>query len=499
MCRTINKLHALLCLILIFPTTTLAQSGFYGSNVGNVVYVTSNTDVSKIKKSNATYIIQGDIDLKKKQWNVPSSSILYFIGGSIKNGGLYLNNTSLLGMVRFSNIKLAGTCANDELCLGWFRDDTGRDYSEDLQALHDIAKTQAIIKIGTAKYLINQPVKISKSISIKGNSTRSYKNLGEELYGSTLYTTNDINILVVTARMVVIEGLNLIGYSSRFTSNKVREGTSSLLKYSWASSGKICDCNFLQSHIGLELYHSGIMTIENNNFALCNVGIWAEHSGDCNYINNYINTCDCNGTIAVADDNVTSPNGIGILFKPGSGNSNILGGKIEWNNKGIVNAGSSGITILGVQFDYNKSGHVFYHQSVMQYDSGFNGNSIVGCRFLGTPGDQHIYVRYMTTTKINVTGNFFSCSGRGASDNNKEGKVGPARIFSVYERHLDNKYKNTCTISFGSNSHINISKLGFAMPQVNNKTDKGLIKIITPDNSLSSDGFMTVVGSDITN
>ncbi len=49
---------------------------------------------------------------------------------------------------------------------------------------------------------------------------------------------------------------------------------------------------------------------------------------------------------------------------------------------------------------------------------------------------------YVTTTKVNVAGNLYTCSGRGAYDNNKEGIVGPDNIFSIYERHLDDKYKN---------------------------------------------------------
>ena len=409
-----TKLYAfaLIVLTLIIPINVFSQSIINKDSHAEVIEVNDNVDVFNLSKPNTTYIIRGEIDLENRHWKIPSNSTVLFLGGSVKNGTLDLDKTLFQGGVRLYNVSLSGTCDNDELYLSWFGDELNSDYSQNLQRLHDIAKPQAIIMIGINQYLINHPVNISKALKLKGNSTRSYKDLGEELFGSTLYTSKDINILFVTARMVILEGVNFIGSSNGFTNKKVRRGSNSLVKYSWTSSGKICDCNFLRSHIGLELYHSGIATIENNNFALCNVGILSDHSGDCNYINNYINTCDCSGTITLDDSNVTELNGIGILFKPGSGNSNIIGGKIEWNNKGIVNAGSSGITVMGVQFDYNKSGHIFYYQDVMQYDSGFNGNSIVGCRFLGTPGSQHIYIRYMTTTKMNVTGNFFTCSGR---------------------------------------------------------------------------------------
>lgn len=497
--RDIARIRILFVVYLLFPFKGFSLPITYMGGSSNVINVTNNTSIDKLNKPNATYVIQGELNLEDIQWKIPSNSTLFFLGGIIKNGVLSLDNTIFQGDVRFSNVSLNGTCANDELQLGWFCDDLKDDYSQNLQGLLEIAKTQAVIKLGSSNYLINHPVKISKAITLEGNSTRSYKDLGEELFGSTLFATEDINILVITARLVVLEGINFIGNSFDFGKNGVRTGSKSLVRFSWTSSCKVCDCNFLKSHIGLELFHSGIATLENNNFALCNVGIMADHSGDCNYINNYFNTCDCKGKVTMEDDNVTELNGIGILFKPGSGNSNIIGGKIEWNNKGIVNTGSSGITILGVQFDYNKSGHVFYYQNVMQYDSGFNGNSIVGCRFLGTPGNQHIYIRYMTTTKLNITGNFFTSSGRGASDNDKKGEVGPARIFSVYERHLDNNYKNTCTISFGSNSHLNMSKLGYAKPQINDKENKGLIRIITPDSSLSTEGNLTVVFSDSIN
>lgn len=496
--RFVIRLFTLVLIFLFTSVSAWTHPSIIDVNVDSVIRVTNKTDFIKNSKGNTTYIICETIDLKNGKCVVPSNSTLFFMGGSIKNGKLVLDHTLLHGNVRLTSIALSGTCENDELFLNWFNDEITSDYSKNLQALHDIAKVQSIIKLGATKYLINNPVKITKAITISGNSTRSYKDLGEELYGSTLYTTMDNNILIVSSRLVVLDGVNFIGNASDFGAKGVRVGTKSLVKFSWTSSCKVIDCNFLKSHIGLELFHSGISTIENNNFALCNVGIVANHSGDCHYINNYINTCDCKGKIEIKDENVTDLNGVGILFKSGSGNSNIIGGKIEWNNKGIVNYGSTGITILGVQFDYNKSGHIFYYQDVMQHDSGFNANSIVGCRFLGTPGDQHIYIRYMTETRMNVTGNFFTCSGRGAYDNNKDGAVGPNSIFSIYERHLDDKYKNTCSISFGSNSYFNMSKLCQAKPQVNTTNNKDLIKIISSDCNLPVVGYMTVAVSVVT-
>lgn len=76
--------------------------------------------------------------------------------------------------------------------------------------------------------------------------------------------------------------------------------------------------------------------------------------------------------------------------------------------------------------------------------------------------------------------------------------MGPENIFSIHERHLDDKYKNICSISFGGNSYLNMRRLCYAKPQVNSVNDTNLIRIISSDCNLSTEGYMTIATSDIT-
>lgn len=161
-----------------------------------------------------------------------------------------------------------------------------------------------------------------------------------------------------------------------------------------------------------------------------NIGLSLYNSGDSSIVDCWINT-----------------NNIGVSYGQYCANSQIKGGKIEWNEKGIMCI-SGGLIIEGIQFDFNKyydiwieggtfNGYAF----AVHPDNIFNIN-ITGNRFLGSGyvdsevssgGACNIWL--FKCSEINISSNTFSTSGRHAFDNsglsNSEPsfKVGPITTF----------------------------------------------------------------------
>lgn len=73
--------------------------------------------------------------------------------------------------------------------------------------------------------------------------------------------------------------------------------------------------------------------------------------------------------------------GVGILIIDSAGNTNIIGGLIDWNCKGIVCDAGAGLIINGTRFHHNAEQHIYFRARGGGLGAlGFNVN---GCRFLG--------------------------------------------------------------------------------------------------------------------
>ena len=444
-----------------------------------------------MSNSNVTYKIVGNIDLGEGELTIASGSTLDFQGGSFSNGTLLLSNTKFKGNIKLSSITLAGTYKGNELNLNWFTDDTTLDYSANLQSLFNIAPKQSIINIGVGKYLINSQVNVTKSLTIKGNATRGYYTLGVEEFNTTLYTTEDISILNITQKLVTIDGINFQGASTTIDSTTgIRAGANPLVIYSGAANGTVRNCNFMYSHIGLQLSNSGIATIENNGFSGCNCGCRALASPDSNYVNNYFNTNS--GNVEFTDANASALNGVGLFLTSSSGNTNIIGGKVEWNAKGIIVQNSMGVAITGVQFDRNKDGNLLYRQSSSSTDSSLLGHIVTGCRFLGGITSQHIYIYYWTACKFNINGNFFTKNGDTATDISTDGTPGPDTIMLIKENHASDSYQYNCTVEFTGNSYHRIINIANGVTQLGTLATSNLINILVDRNDLAYLGRLTV-------
>lgn len=471
-----------------------------GSLFTKVKYVKRTAGITTLNNilsySNVVYKIVGDIDLAKGTLTIASGSTLDFQGGSFSNGTITLSNTELKGNVKLSSITLTGSCSNDITKLSWFTDDLAKDYSANLQSLVNVTKVQGTVDIDSLSFIVNTTVNITKALTIRGNGTRNYYNLNIESIRNKITTANDIVILNITSTQVRVEGITFIGaYSTLNSTTGVRSGTQALVSFSKASNCTLRNCNFLYSHIGALFTNSGIANIEDNNFTGCNAGLRLMSSPDSNLINNYFNTNSGNATFS--EDNAGTLNGVGLSINASSGNTNIIGGKCEWNNKGMIIANSMGVAIIGVQFDWNKSGNIIYNQTSYSLDSSILSHSITGCRFLGTPADQHIYIRYWSAANLNVCGCTFTknASDVTAIDTSTGTNAGPESIFKVVQRQEADEYRTKIHINFKGNTIHRVVNLVNAVIQSTTPGLGQLVVVSADGQTLGKKGSCTIINN----
>lgn len=471
-----------------------------GSLFSKVKYIkqTNTIDILNVmfSYSNVIYKICADIDLGGGTLTIVTDSTLDFQGGSFSNGTITLSNTELKGNVKLSSITLAGSCSNDITKLSWFTDDLANDYSANLQSLVNVTKVQGTVDIDSLSFIVNTTVNITKALTIRGNGTRNYYNLNIGSIRNKITTANDIVILNITSTQVRVEGITFIGaYSTLDPTTGVRLGTQALVSFSNASNCTLRNCNFLYSHIGALFTNSGIANIEDNNFAGCNAGLRLMASPDSNLINNYFNTNS--GNVTFSEDNAGTLNGVGLSITASSGNTNVIGGKCEWNNKGMVIANSMGVAIIGVQFDWNKSGNVIYNQTSYSLDSSILSHSITGCRFLGTPADQHIYIRYWSTANLNVCGCTFTknASDVTAIDTSTGANEGPESIFKVVQKQEADEYRTKIHINFKGNTIYRVVNLVNAVIQSTTPGLGQLVVVSADGQTLGKIGSCTIINN----
>lgn len=486
-------------------TSYLTWRGTYwtnedGSLFSKVKYIkqTNTIDILNVmfSYSGVIYKVCADIDLGGGTLTIVTGSTLDFQGGSFSNGTISLTNTELKGNIKLSSITLTGSCSNDITKLSWFTDDLTNDYSANLQSLVNITKVQGTVDIDSLSFIVNTTVNITKALTIRGNGTRNYYNLNIGSIHNKITTVNDIVILNITSNQVRIEGITFIGaYSTLDPTTGIRLGTQALVSFSNASNCTLRNCNFLYSHIGALFTNSGIANIEDNNFAGCNAGLKLIASPDSNLINNYFNTNS--GNVTFSEDNAGTLNGVGLSITSSSGNINVIGGKCKWNNKGMIIANSMGVAIVGVQFDWNKSGNIIYNQTSYSLDSSILSHSITGCRFLGTPADQHIYIRYWSAANLNVCGCTFTknASNITAINTSTGANEGPESIFKVVQKQEADEYRTKIHINFKGNTIYRVVNLVNAVIQSTTPGLDQLVVVSADGQTLGKIGSCTIINN----
>lgn len=98
----------------------------YGDGMGYVIVRKDKTFADQVTKSNTIYEIRYDFDLNNVEVNIPENCILKFEGGSLSNGKLIGNNTSILSEENliFYNITISGIWHNEYIYSTWFENVT---------------------------------------------------------------------------------------------------------------------------------------------------------------------------------------------------------------------------------------------------------------------------------------------------------------------------------------------------------------------------------------
>lgn len=133
----------------------------------------------QIAKTNTTYVIEDKFDLRGRTLTMPVGCVLYFKGGSIRNGTITGNNTIVKSTgsgILFSNVNLKGTIQAEVGYPEWFGA-VGDGYTDDrkaVQAAFDICATVIL----SGNYLIrNAPFDYSKYNPIPDNELDYYLDL----------------------------------------------------------------------------------------------------------------------------------------------------------------------------------------------------------------------------------------------------------------------------------------------------------------------------------
>jgi len=319
---------------------------------------------------------------------------------------------STLGVM---NVKDCGTVADGK------NDDTGAIRS----AIAAAEPTRAEIYFPPGRYLVTAPVRGFSGIVLAGEAgSYSYSTSGIAAPGmpSVLVASADFGnrALLDFTRLTNTAVLNL-GFDLGATQSYAVE-LGSRQDGTEYPNHQIDRISVRGGQVGIRARNAGLLHIRNSNFSDAGyIAIWLDgYTGDSDLEGNYVNGTYLNAPAPFGTPESVGPAGTGIYVGTGSGNVNIHGGKIEWNAIGVLISNSQGITITGVNFDYNTWGHVVIHgySSAPQiYPRGviINGNRLLSG---GTQGSQSaIYIDVDHAEAIvSITGNSFRMAAANAND-----------------------------------------------------------------------------------
>lgn len=314
------------------------------------------------------------------------------------------------------------------------------DDKDSIQAAIDFAvKYKKVVQLSQRTYYVGSPLVVSnaqgfilRGCGISGYFTSVNK---PKIIIDSNYQNLGINgvIYLYRCKLSKISGITIEGVSSTLHVG---------IQLYESHMNEIDDCNILKFSKGLYINYSGLNKIARNNVSACRTGIETVCSGDSQYTDNYINTNTLGKELD--DDDGLGRNGTGILLSTGSNHSNISGGKIEWNGHGIWIGGSQGITITGVQFDYNMRGSIVINGNSFSDASQAKSITITGNYFRsgGVRGEEAQIVLISTVTDIiaALTGNIFmKASGNDTTDLD----ICPKTILKTMSDGGNNKIKLT--------------------------------------------------------
>ena len=93
------------------------RSALFGK--GYVILRRGKTFAEQVTLQNTIYEIRYDFDLGGASVTIPAGCVLRFVGGSLKNGAAVLNDTYIVGVVRFNNLRISGTSKTRDFFISW--------------------------------------------------------------------------------------------------------------------------------------------------------------------------------------------------------------------------------------------------------------------------------------------------------------------------------------------------------------------------------------------
>lgn len=173
-----------------------------------VKVVKRGKDLTTLKQNNTRYIIRYNYNLNENTWEVPENSILVFEGGSIKNGCIKGNNTTIVNdnpTIFDLDVTLKGSFTNDYLTPDMF----GIDENDASPYLN-----KAIVEsynIGKGTKLLNKEYQLSTPIYFQRNTTL-YSECGATLhYSGEGYCLNVVSPDGKTHMYPTIRNISLSG------------------------------------------------------------------------------------------------------------------------------------------------------------------------------------------------------------------------------------------------------------------------------------------------
>lgn len=309
---TKKSILLIMCLMAMLSFTSV---NVYAAPVGIVLHVgyedpddgNDGENISSLVNGqiNKTFVIRYQHNLGDASVTIPAGCTILFLGGSITNGKITFNQTSLQGNVNLKGCAIYGTVANEIFNAAWVCMCNGTtDDAPNLQKIINCCK-HVLLQDGT--YLIGSTLSINKSYFVLegvGNAVLKSKDLG-------LNTPRILDIIPVSYAAGLVTNVTIKGVTFQMVNNFTESYYSSnqgTLQFIHAITAKgvkyltIQNCTFkriIGDGIYLGLYGEGSPTLHNQNVTI----IDNTFDGEGTPSRNGVSVIDGN-TVRIKDNNI---------------------------------------------------------------------------------------------------------------------------------------------------------------------------------------------------
>ena len=158
---------AVVIVITVFLVSSITVSGLHSERNASFLTEVANKPLTQsfFQSKKDTFFIREHYDLRGETITIPSSSILYFDGGSIcGEGRIIFNKTSVMGSPRIL-VNVEGTIANKTLDVDWFLD-ANDVYQLFERGVYGIADHH-ILSFSTREYVMSQLLNANNDLVLK--------------------------------------------------------------------------------------------------------------------------------------------------------------------------------------------------------------------------------------------------------------------------------------------------------------------------------------------